>query len=144
MKRIIAGFCGIGKTTYCKNSVTSTEVECWGYSQKESFPNNYIDAVFTKIELFNTVCVSTDPRALVPIIKLSIHDVILVYPDLSLFDEYMARYVERGCPYDFIGVMYKHWHEWIKELHDIKAYRHVVLTEGQYLSDYLDIKAKFV
>lgn len=129
---IIAAFCGTGKTTLCKDNHCIQEVECWEY-RKGDFPNNYINEVLSKS---GTICISTDPTALIPIIE-SGKEVILVYPDLKLFDEYMKRYCERNSPYDFIGVMYKHWHEWIKQLHNIKNCKHIKLSAGQYLSDVL-------
>lgn len=130
---IIAAFCGTGKSTLSKSMDNLIEVECWEY-RKGNFPDNYIQEVLSKSKEYKYVCISTDPVSLVPIIKRGCN-VVLVYPDLSLFDEYMKRYVDRVSPYDFIGVMYKHWHEWIKQLHSIKGCEHIVLTEGQYLSD---------
>lgn len=129
---IIAAFCGTGKTTLCKNKLDMVEVECWEY-RKGNFPINYIKEILSKSE---DVCISTDPTALIPIIE-SGHDVVLVYPKLSLFDEYMERYKQRKSAYDFIGVMYVHWHDWVKQLHDIKDCKHIELTKGQYLSDVL-------
>jgi hypothetical protein len=132
MSKIIAAFCGTGKTTLCKDSPSMTEIECWEY-RKGNFPNNYIEEILTKT---NDVCISTDPTALIPIIK-SGAEVVLIYPNLNLFDEYMKRYSDRNSSYDFIGVMYKHWHEWIEQLHDIKGCEHIKLTKGQYLTDVL-------
>ena len=132
---IIAAFCGVGKTTLCENDSDIIEVECWEYREAD-FPNDYIQEIVEKAEYYQKVCISTDPVSLIPIIE-SGYDVVLVYPDLTLFQEYMKRYVDRNSPYDFIGVMYKHWHEWIEQLHDIKGCRHIKLNEGQYLSDVL-------
>ena len=61
----------------------------------------------------------------------------LVYPDISIKDEYIQRYIDRGSPEPFINLLTKNWELWIGELNTQIGCNKIKLKEGQYLSDVL-------
>lgn len=78
--------------------------------------------------------ISSDPVILKQLDKEGIK-ILLIYPDNSLKEEYMQRYCERNSGYDFIGVMYKHWYDWVNQLKDQDYCEHIILKSGEYLQD---------
>lgn len=134
---ICAAFCGTGKS-YLSNTFPNEyqEIECWEYRKSKDFPNNYVEAVINKIDKVKYLLISTDPVILKELYKW-VDSIILVYPDNSLKEEYMKRYCDRNSGYDFIGVMYKHWDEWLNELKLQNYCKHTILKSEQYLSDLL-------
>lgn len=131
---IISAFCGTGKSYLCNNFPNDyKEVECWEYRTGD-FPNNYIKDVISLIDNTKYIFISTDPVILRALNELNIK-FHLVYPDNTLRNEYLDRYIERDNPYDFIGTIMKNWNIWINELKDIKFCNHTVLKSGEYLND---------
>jgi hypothetical protein len=63
-------------------------------------------------------------------------DIILIYPENELREEYLNRYIERDSSTDFIGSFMKYWNPWINELKEQKG-KHIVLKKDQYLLDIL-------
>lgn len=59
----------------------------------------------------------------------------LVYPDISLKEEYIKRYEERGNVDNFIKLLDNNWESWITELQTQVGCEHKVLKTGQFLSD---------
>jgi hypothetical protein len=131
---LYAAFCGTGKSHLCRTYPNDyCEIECWQYQQSGDFPNNYIDEVLDKVGKFKYLLLSTNPVILKELYK-KVSQITLVYPENSLKEEYMKRFCERNSPYDFIGVMYKHWDDWLNELKDQTYCRQIALKSGQYLS----------
>ena len=129
---IYAAFPGAGKSFLTKlNPELYGEIECWGY-RDGNFPENYGDAVegFTRTPY---LFISTDPVILEELKGRKL-PFILVYPDLSLRNEYLDRYIKRDSPYDFIGTFMKHWHQWIKALMRVDGCQHITLAAGECLA----------
>jgi hypothetical protein len=128
---IYAAWCGTGKTWVCKNpDINAVEVEYWKFKDGVG----YVDEIKKYFNKVDYIFVSTDPEG----IKLLLNEafeIILVYPENELRNEYLDRYIERDSPYDFIGTFMKHWHIWIDELKTQIYCEHIVLKSGQYLSD---------
>ena len=61
----------------------------------------------------------------------------LVYPDISIKDEYIQRYIDRGSPDSFINLLRKNFELWIDELDNQIGCDKIKLKEGEYLSDVL-------
>lgn len=138
---IIGGFPGIGKTYAARNlDFNIIDTDSSKFSKSQDFPKNYVDHVSSFL----------DHRGFVRIILVSTHAVsldafldnglltTLVYPDIGLKDEYIARYAERGDDDKFIQLIGDNWEDWIMNLRI--NYRdvidHYVLSRGEYLSDY--------
>jgi hypothetical protein len=47
----------------------------------------------------------------------------------------MQRFCNRNDAYDFIGVMYKHWDEWLNKLKKQKCTKRIVLKRGEFLEN---------
>jgi hypothetical protein len=132
--KIIAAFCGTGKTYLCHNSnINCVEFECWKYREGD-FPNNYIQDIKSQIGKVDYIFISTDPVVLTKLYEYGI-TVILVYPKISLKKEYLKRYEDRKSAINFIKMLNKNWNKWITELEKQDYCEHVVLKKNQYLQN---------
>jgi hypothetical protein len=69
-----------------------------------------------------------------------IDGVYLVYPDLSLKDEYIKRYQERGNNKQFIEVLDKMFDNWIEELNnESNKFIKIKLNDSNYYISDLSI-----
>ena len=133
---IIAAFCGTGKTYLCqKYGKKFIEFECWRYQNKQGFPHNIVNHIISVNSCISGILISTNP---VVLNKLPTeNNVVLVYPEISLKDEYIKRFVKRGSSKDFILTLSKYWKPWILEARRNSQTRHIVLKSGQYLESVL-------
>ena len=129
---IISSFPGTGKTHFCeKYEGCGIELECWEYSKSDNFPNNIVLDIKSFIGKIKYIFISTNNIVLDKLIKEEIGFQIY-YPSPDQKEDYMNRYVKRKSPYDFIGVMYVHWDDWL----DVASkYGGTVLKQGEHLSD---------
>ena len=129
---ICAAFCGTGKTTICKNSqIKAIEIEYWKY---KGLKNEFLQDIKKNIGLVDIILIQTDSESL----NLLHHEgieIVLVYPNVKLRNEYLDRYIDRDNPYDFIGSMMKYWNQNINELSKRKYCKHILLEKNQYLND---------
>ncbi len=133
---IISAFCGTGKTYLCEKSGGKLiEAECWKYSDKSGFPRNIVRYVISMCGTVNGIFISTNPMVLNAL--PSKMDVILIYPELALKDEYIERFVSRSSSDDFISMLSKYWKIWIMEIMMRNQSRHIVLKSGQYIESVL-------
>jgi hypothetical protein len=132
--KIISAFCGVGKT-YFRDYINSDsiEIEYWKYKEKGLY-KEYISDIKKHLGHVDFILISTEPDGL-KLLEKEGFDITLVYPENELRNEYLDRYIERDSPYEFIGTFMKHWNIWIDELKEQKYCNHIVLKEGQYLSD---------
>ena len=132
--RVLAAFCGTGKTYFCENIDTnSVEIEYWKYKDN-GLQEEYVGDIKKYVGKVNYIFVSTDPYGL-RLLHNKGFKITLIYPDNNLRNEYLDRYIDRDSPYDFIGTFMKHWHLWINELKEQKYCKHIILKKGEYLSD---------
>lgn len=132
---LCAAFCGTGKTFICKNAqYKAIEVEYWEYKGSEK---EFLQDVKKQIGLVDIIFLGTDIDSLYLLQNEGL-DIVLVYPQKNLRNEYLDRYIERDNPYDFIGSMMKYWDNRIDELSDLRHCKHFVLESGQYISDIID------
>lgn len=61
----------------------------------------------------------------------------LVYPDRSLKDEYIKRYIDRNSPPALISLMEANWDVFIDSCEEDPAYNKIVLQSGKYIGDIL-------
>lgn len=136
--QIYAAFCGTGKSYLCDTHILNCiEFECWKYREGD-FPSNYIQDVISQVGKVDYIFISADPVVLKRLYARGI-TVKLVYPDISLKEEYMKRYVERESANDFVGWIYKSWDTLITELQQQDYCEHTVLNKNQYLQQILNI-----
>lgn len=133
---IISAFCGTGKTYMCRMSYGRlVEFECWKYSNSHRFPVNIIKCIISVYEKIDGIFISTNPMVLNELPEKM--NVTMVYPELSLKDEYIERFVRRGSSDDFISTLSKYWEPWIIEAMGHNWLRHIVLKTGQYIESVL-------
>ena len=136
---LCAGFCGIGKTFICNNSkYKAVEVEFWQYKNK-GLIKEFIRDVKKHYGKVDYIFLSTDPDGL-ELLNKEGYDIVLVYPERELRNEYLDRYIERDNPYDFIGTMMLRWNKIIDELDELTYCKKIILKEGEYLKDVIDLK----
>ena len=134
MNKIVSAFCGTGKSYICdKTDINAIEIEYWKYKNSDK---SYIEDVKNQIGKVDYIFISTDPVSLRLLIDAGL-TITLVYPENSLRNEYLDRYIDRDSPYDFIGTFMKFWDIWLDELKEQDC-RHIVLNSGQYLQDVLE------
>lgn len=135
---LISTFPGCGKSHLFKNKGDRTILDSDSSTfDKTEFPQNYIKHIRENID-------KTD------IILISSHDVVrdallvngikftLVYPDISIKDEYIQRYIDRGNNEQFVKLLKENWETWITDMEKQKGCKHIKLQSGQYLSDVLN------
>ena len=133
---IISAFCGTGKTHLCEKSGGKLiEFECWKYSNKPGFPRNIVSHILSTYGTVDGILISTNPMVL-NVLPSKIN-VVLIYPELHLKDEYIERFMSRGSPDDFISMLSKYWELWITETMARNQLRHIVLKSGQYIESVL-------
>ena len=132
---LCAAFCGAGKTFICRNAqYKAIEVEYWEYKGSEK---EFLQDVKKQIGLVDIIFLGTDIDSL-HLLRDEGLDIVLVYPQKNLRNEYLDRYIERDNPYDFIGTMMKYWDKKIDELSELNYCKHYVLESGQHISDVID------
>ncbi len=137
-KTIYASFCGTGKTYLCgKSPKKYVELECWKYTSG-NFPHNYVNDIEAKIEKTDYLFISTNPVVLKQLHKLGIQ-ITLIYPKNNLKNKYMKKFKARGSSGGFIDTLNLHWDAWIDELKEQNYCNHVVLSDGQYLEEYINL-----
>lgn len=93
----------------------------------KTLQNNILDGFVALVSSHDTVRVAMQEAGLA---------YTLVYPDRSLKDEYIQRYITRESPPAFIDMMRKKWDEFIDSCENDPADK-IVLQSGQYLVDVL-------
>lgn len=138
----IAGFPGVGKTHFHKNTkLTVCDSDSSKYSKlADGTPNpNFIVDYFREIEQLNTmpnamILVSTHAEVLAELKRRNL-DYYVVIPEVGLIGEYVKRYEQRGSPNAFITLIIDNWHMWLA---DIKNNHHYFeLRAGQTLTDFM-------
>ena len=133
---LCAAFCGSGKTFICNQpNIKAVEVEYWKYKDN-GLQKEYINDVKKQFALVDYIFISTDSDGL-KLLQNQGFEIILVYPQNELRNEYLDRYISRDNSYEFIGIFMKHWDLWINELKEQKYCKHIILKSGQYLQDVL-------
>jgi len=159
--KVISGFPAVGKSHfYNKTKKESLENEndvplvsdsdssnfSWlkdkeGNNTRErnpKFPQNYIEHIKSKIkERVDYVFVSSHKEVRDALVEAGIK-FTLVYPDLSLRDEWIERCRRRGSPQGFLDMLKNKWNTFILECETQKGCNTVCLKENEYLSDVIE------
>lgn len=137
MSVVISGFPAIGKsylTQYSKYFVSDSDSS---FFSKECFPSNYIDhiRVLKNAAHYDYILVSSHKEVRDELKKHMTF--YLVYPDVSLKEEYIQRYINRGSPEGFVEMMKANFENFVQECEDITDPQiiKIKLTSGQTLSD---------
>lgn len=156
MGAIIACYAGIGKTYFSKTVESAIDLVSMPYSwilppstsseeheaEKAApwlltnplFPDNYIHAILDALRKYDYVLippVASVLRALEHEYELPY---LLIYPHISLKEEYRQRYIFRGNGPEFLDIFIGQWDERIHLLESNSYGTHIVLNTGEYLS----------
>jgi hypothetical protein len=101
---------------------------------KSDFPRNYLEHIKSNIGKVDVILVSSHKEVRDALVENNIW-FELVYPDPSIKEEFLQRYVDRGSPEKFISLLETNWNNWIGELEYQYGCKKIKLKEGQYLSD---------
>ena len=156
---IIAGYSGIGKSYFCEKMENSIDLHSMPHKwilptvyndeEKEtvkaapyliSNPNyktDYVKAIIDASKKYDYVVIPSDLYVLKELDKLGI-PFILVYPELSLKEQYRKRYLARGNMWYFIEVFIEQWEERILSLITYPSKYKIVLKQEEYLLDFQD------
>lgn len=133
---LISAFPGTGKTylTYC--SIKKILDSDSSKFDKKEFPKNYINHINENIYKVDIILISSHNEVRKALVDNGL-EFLLVYPDITLKNEYLQRYRKRGSDEVFIKLLELNWYSWIYGLQNQDSCIHVVLQSGLYLSDYL-------
>lgn len=136
--QLLAAFPGVGKTHLAQqhqDKVTDSDSSKF----KASWPHKYIEHIMRESSSGKIVFISTHKEVLTALSDMGIK-CLLVVPDESLKDEYLARYASRGSPPAFVKLLRENWHQYIKDCTSSPAVsRTLVLHSGMYLSDVVEV-----
>lgn len=145
--RVVSAFPGTGKSHLFrdpKNLIildSDSSQYSWAYddegnkSRNPDFPDNYITHIKDAVEEADLILVSTHKEVRDALVANGIH-FDLVFPDVSLKDEYIQRYKDRGSDEGFIKMMENNFEKFIGELRGQDGCTKLVLDEPSiFLSD---------
>lgn len=137
--KVYSAFPGVGKTTYFNTTEKNVLDSDSSKFDKKHFPDNYIEHIERSIQDPNVdkILVSSHKDVRDALVKREI-PFVLVYPDRSLKDEYIERYIKRGNNGTFVSLLDKNWDDWMDEMDSMKLPYKVRLGKGQYLTDVID------
>lgn len=136
---VCSAFPGTGKTYYCAGDYQPVDFAIDSDSSKfdkQDFPQNYIEHIKNSLGKHSRIFVSSHQEVRSALIQNEI-EFTLVYPDVSLKNEYIERYKKRGSNNSFIKLINDNWDDWISQLQNQKGCKHIVLKSGQFISNVL-------
>lgn len=137
MKTILcSAFPGTGKTYYYMNPYNVALDSDSSKFDKSNFPQNYIEHIKSKIGKTDIIFISSHKEVRDALIENNL-EFILVYPDISLKEEYLERYRKRMNTDDFVKLLDNNWGEWINQLQNQEGCKHIVLKSNEFISDVL-------
>lgn len=145
---IISGFPGIGKSFVCEKyrdsdiiiSDSDSSLFSWlepGVRNPE-FPNNYVEHIIENIGKVDYILISSHDIVRKALAERGIQ-YILVYPDISLRDEYINRYIQRGSSEEFINNIKNTFEEFVYQCENDEYAIKIKLNSDIYLLDIIDV-----
>lgn len=141
MTKVVAGFPGVGKSVLFKNSnlnVLDSDSSKFLWIEPgvrhPDFPQNYINHIKVNIGVADIILVSSHDVVRKALAESGI-EYYLVYPDISLKEEYLNRYRQRGNDEKFIALLKSKWEEFILSIEEETFPTLLKLSSNQYLSD---------
>ena len=151
---IVSAFAGVGKTTLAQmynEDVIDLESGNFKWLENDgteeskgsrkvpnpNYPINYLEAIKKANTEYKVVLISQHDviRKCLDAVKL---DYVIIYPDISMKEEFIERYKARGNNNDFINLITSKWESWISNLNLVQNHQKIILNRGQYLSDFAE------
>jgi len=147
---IISGFPGIGKSYITKNDkefkISDSDSSGFSWIEKgvrhPDFPQNYIDHIQAIKNDYDIIFVSSHKTVRDALMRNNIY-FYLVYPDISLKQEYLKRFKERGNEDSFIEVLNNNWETFILDIESFVPYPYSPFVDRICLNrkgSYLDLR----
>lgn len=136
---LVSAFPGTGKTTY----YMSGGLDNWpnfaidsdsSKFDKAHFPENYIEHIKRHIGKCCRIFISSHKEVREALVVNNL-PFTLVYPHISLKQEYLENYRQRGSSEAFIELIDKNWELWLTELKNQEGCFHLELQRGEFLSN---------
>jgi hypothetical protein len=143
--KVISAFPGTGKSYLANKHDDVLDLDSHNYTsghtpdgkvRNPDFPSNYISAIEGQLGKWSILLVSPHAEVIKGLSEKDI-EITLVYPDRKLKSEYIERFRKRGSSEAFISPLDSYWDDFLDQLEQLEDCRHVVLKQGQYLSDVL-------
>ncbi len=135
--KVISAFPGCGKSHFFRENKDKIVLDSDSSKfDKSQFPSNYIEHIKENIGKADIIMVSSHKEVRDALVENEI-PFTLVYPDISIKEEYIGRYVDRGNSEAFVNLLLKNWELWIGELDNQVGCEKIKLSRGEYLSDVL-------
>ena len=141
MNQVISGFPGIGKTFFQNTTslnVSDSDSSKFSWSslgiRNTKFPQNYINHI-KNLLLEKEIILISSHNMVRKCLKENKIFFTLVYPDISLKQEYLKRFINRKSSSSFINMINNNWELFIKEIEQEKNCDLVKLLSGQFLSN---------
>lgn len=138
--RIVAGFPGVGKTTFATQAadrgILVSDSDSSKFS-KDGFPQNYFSHIAGCLLSGQLVMCSTHATVVQNLGKhFSATRWALVYPDRSLKEEYLQRYRNRGSPEAFVTLLDTKWDSFVDDLEGVQNPTvRIILQSGEFLAN---------
>jgi hypothetical protein len=132
--KLYSGFPGVGKSYLFNNSKLKVLDSDSSTFDKSSFPQNYIEHIKQNIGEADIILISSHDVVRNALVSEGL-PFTLVYPDMSIKDEYIQRYRDRGSNSKFVELLENNWEMWIGELTKQIGCEKIILKSGQHLSD---------
>lgn len=134
---VVSAFPGCGKSHFFRENKDKIVLDSDSSKfDKSQFPSNYIEHIKENIGKADIIMVSSHKEVRDALVENEI-PFTLVYPDISIKEEYIGRYVDRGNSEAFVNLLLKNWELWIGELDNQVGCEKIKLSRGEYLSDVL-------
>ena len=135
---IYSAFPGTGKSFYYnKYLVHSDRIILDSDSSKfdkSKFPENYMNHIKDNINKAHIMFVSSHEEVRNALVANAL-SFTLIYPHISLKDEYIERYKDRGNSSLFIKLMNENWERWILGCQEQLGCKHIVLPSMIFIND---------
>ena len=131
---VVSAFPGCGKSYFFENSDIKTIDSDSSKFDKSDFPKNYIEHIRENLGKQDIIFVSSHKEVREALVNENIN-FILVYPNITLKDEYISRYETRGNDEKFVELLNNKWDEWTTDCFNQSNCYHIQLNSGQFLSD---------
>lgn len=134
IKMLISGFPGVGKTRASKIFNALIDLDSMQYVNRPKYPYCYMyDAIHLSKKGY-IVLIAQEPRV-VELMVMSGEDYVIVCPDISLKNEYMLRYLNRGNADAWIDKAMASWENHLNKMKEYPRNNIIILKSGQYLTD---------
>ena len=105
------------------------------------FLENYKNAIERNIDIYDFILIGTH-KELRDMLRENNIQYILIYPKISLMNEYLLRYIHRGDSNRFISSIMDNWDDYIVQMMSDSYPQKIVLGPGQFIVDVIQLDKK--